>query len=358
MDEEFDIFDREVQPRLDRESLGDVDGRERGVEGEIEAVLVASLAVGQTGEMFSIAVEELDTEARAVNPVDVLAREGQVGGEVNLAHLGLLVGIVIDHDDCADGTHEADGIDLGEVQRHDGIAVLDGCLLEHVLSRVLDVNVAVELLRPAASFRPGSVVEVAESDIVAEAAHKVEGEALQSENEGPFGEVGVGHDKVGQSTELVGHRGEGPQVEADERVLVIHVGEVVRGSPFPFPHEGLYRNEENGETVGGIDESHAEDLKAPLSGVGRSGPEVSQSWGLLPRLRDVARVDGYRPEMPVGSGGQACVEGHPVELPLEVLAEAALARLAEPSHLAEIYASCYGKITNHGLDEEMFERFV
>ena len=102
------------------------------------------MAVRQTGELFPITVEELDSEARAVNPVEVLAREGQVGGEVNLAHLGLLVGIVIDHDDCADGTHEADGIDLGEVQRHDGIAVLDGCLLEHVLSRVLDVNVAVD----------------------------------------------------------------------------------------------------------------------------------------------------------------------------------------------------------------------
>ncbi len=102
--------------------------------------------------------------------LDILAREGQVGGEVNLARLGLLVGIVIDHDDCADGTREADGIDLGEVQRHDGIAVLDGCLLEHVLSRVVDVNVAVELLRPATSFHPGPIVEVAESYIVAEAA--------------------------------------------------------------------------------------------------------------------------------------------------------------------------------------------
>lgn len=40
MDQELDILDREVQPRLDRESLGDVDGRERGVEGEIEAVVI------------------------------------------------------------------------------------------------------------------------------------------------------------------------------------------------------------------------------------------------------------------------------------------------------------------------------
>ncbi len=66
------------------------------------------MAVRQTGELFSIAIEELDTEARAVNSVDVLARQGQVGGEVNLAPLGFLAGIVRDHDDCPDGTHEAD----------------------------------------------------------------------------------------------------------------------------------------------------------------------------------------------------------------------------------------------------------
>ena len=277
------------------------------------------MAVGQTGELFSIAVEELDSEAQAVNPVDVLAREGQVGGEVNLAHLGLL---------------------------------------EHVLSRVLDVNVAVELFGLSTSFHPRAVVEVSKPDIVEEAAHEVEGETLQPDDEGPFGEVGVGHDKVGQSTEPVGHRGEGPQVEADERVGVVHVDEVVWGPSFPFAHEGLDRSEEKRETVGGINESHAEDLKAPLRVIGRPGPEVAQPRGLLSRLGDVARVDGYRPEVSFGTGCQAGVERHPVELSLEVLAEAALARLAEPGHLAEVDASGYGKITNHGLDEEMFERFV
>lgn len=242
------------------------------------------MAVRQTGELFPITVEELDSEARAVNPVDVLAREGQVGGEVNLAHLGLLVGIVIDRDDCADGTLEADCIDLGE--------------------------------------------------------------------------VGVGHDKVGQSTEPVGHRGEGPQVEADERVGVVHVDEVVWGPSFPFAHEGLDCSEEKRETVGGINESHAEDLQTPLRVIGRPGPEVAQPRGLLSRLGDVARVDSYRPEVSFGTGCQAGVERHPVELSLEVLAEAALARLAEPGHLAEVDASGYEKITNHGLDEELFERFV
>lgn len=284
------------------------------------------MAVRQTRELFPITVEELDSEARAVNPVDVLAREGQVGGEVNLAHLGLLVGIVIDRDDCVDGTLEADCIDLGEVQRHDGTAVLDGCLLE--------------------------------PDIVTEAAHEVEGETLQPGDEGPFGEVGVGYDKVGQSTEPVGHRGEGHQVEADERVGVVHVDEVVWGPSFPFAHEGLDRSEEKRETVGGINESHAEDLQTALFGVGGAGPEVAQPRGLLPRLRDEARVDGYGSEMPIGLAGKGGVELGPFELLLEVLPEAALTRAAIPRHLAEVDASGYGKEANHGLDEELFEGFV
>ena len=79
---------------------------------------------------------------------------------------------------------------------------------------------------------------------------------------------------------------------------------------------------------------------------------------VLPRLGDEARVDSYRPEVSFGTGCQAGVERHPVELSLEVLAEAALARLAEPGHLAEVDASGYGKITNHGLDEELLERLV
>ena len=76
-----------------------------------------------------------------------------------------------------------------------------------------------------------------------------------------------------------------------------------------------------------------------------------------PRL-DGESVDSYRPEVSFGTGCQAGVERHPVELSLEVLAEAALARLAEPRHPAEVDASGYGKEASHGLDEELFEGFV
>ena len=90
MYEEFNGLDREVQSRLLCEGLGDVDGSERGVEGEVEAVFVACLAVGQSRELLAVSVEELDLEARSVNRVDLLPVEGEVCREEDLAGLCLL----------------------------------------------------------------------------------------------------------------------------------------------------------------------------------------------------------------------------------------------------------------------------
>ena len=342
MYQKFDILDRKIQARLFGNGLGQVDCGERGVECEVEAVFVARLAVGQAGELLPVAVQELDTEAGAVNPVDVLAREGQVGGEEDLSGLRLLVRVVVNGDDHTDGTLEADGIDQGGVERHCRFPILDDGLLEHVLSRVVDVNVAVERLRPAGSALLGSVVEVPQPDVVAEAAHEVEGKAVQAGDEGPLGEVGISHHQAGQAAEPVGDTGESPEVKSEERVGVVHVGEVVGDPSLPLLHEGLRRREEHRQPVGGVHQCHAEDLKAALGCVGRARPEVAQSWRPLSRLRDVARVEGYRPEVTVSNGGQSRVEGHPVEPLLEVLPEAALARRPEPRHLAEVDASGYG----------------
>lgn len=84
MYQELDILNREVQGCLPGDGLGQIDGGERGVECEVEAVSVASLAVSQAGELLPIAIQELDAETGAVNPVNVLAREGQVDGEKDL----------------------------------------------------------------------------------------------------------------------------------------------------------------------------------------------------------------------------------------------------------------------------------
>ena len=67
-----------------------------------------------------------DTEAGAVNEIDLLACEGEIGGEEHLSRLGLLFGVVINGDDHADDTLEADGVELRVMERDDGAAVVDG----------------------------------------------------------------------------------------------------------------------------------------------------------------------------------------------------------------------------------------
>ena len=123
--EEFNRLDREVQSGLSCEGLGDVDGREGGVEGEVEAVFVACLAVGQSRELLAVS-EELYLEARSANRVDLLTVEGEVCREEDLASLRLLVLVVIDGDGHANDTFEADGVQLRVVDSDHGVAIVNG----------------------------------------------------------------------------------------------------------------------------------------------------------------------------------------------------------------------------------------
>ncbi len=61
--------------------------------------------------------------------------------------------------------------------------------------------------------------------------------------------------------------------------------------------------------------------------------------------------------MPLHVRREATVVAHPVELPLEVLTEAALAGVSEVRHLHEIDTFWYAQIKNHCLDEESLKTF-
>ena len=58
--EELNGLDREVQSLLLGKGLGDVDGSEPGVEGEVEAVFVACLTVGQHRELLDVSEQIID----------------------------------------------------------------------------------------------------------------------------------------------------------------------------------------------------------------------------------------------------------------------------------------------------------
>ena len=68
-------------------------------------------------------------------------------------------------------------------------------------------------------------------------------------------------------------------------------------------------------------------------------------------------VKGDRTSMSVTFKEHASVEDAPVELPLEVLPEAALAGVSVPGHRQENYPSVYCQYQNHCLDEETFKIF-
>jgi hypothetical protein len=78
---------------------------------------------------------------------------------------------------------------------------------------------------------------------------------------------------------------------------------------------------------------------------------------MIAALVDVARVDGQSDAMTCHLGSELTVVAHPVELLLEVLAEAALTGVSEAGHLHEIDAFWYAQVKNHCLDEESLKTF-
>ena len=68
-------------------------------------------------------------------------------------------------------------------------------------------------------------------------------------------------------------------------------------------------------------------------------------------------VKGDRIPMSVTLKEHDAAEGAPVELPLEVLPEAALAGVSVPGHRQEFPPSVYCQYQNHCLDEETFKIF-
>lgn len=69
----------------------------------------------------------------------------------------------------------------------DGVAVVDGRSGENTFLRFVGIDLPVELLRTAGILLLRPLVEVAETDVVAEAADEVEGELVETGDEGAVG---------------------------------------------------------------------------------------------------------------------------------------------------------------------------
>lgn len=106
-----------------------------------------------------------------------------------------------------------------------------------------------------------------------------------------------------------------------------------------------------------INHCNVKNLQSMLGGRGATRPEVAHAWRMIAALVDVARINGQGDTMPSHMGNELTVIAHPVELLLEVLAEAALAGVSKAGHLHEIDAFWYAQVKNHCLDEESLKTF-
>ena len=106
-----------------------------------------------------------------------------------------------------------------------------------------------------------------------------------------------------------------------------------------------------------INHCNVKNLQSMLGGRGATRPEVAHAWRMIAALVDVARINGQGDTMPGHMGNELTVVAHPVELLLEVLAEATLAGVSNAGHLHEIDAFWYAQVKNHCLDEECLKTF-
>ena len=77
----LNLIYRKWRLRLLPEYLRDIDGGKRGVIGKIQSLFIAGPAVGQSGELVSVAETGLNLKSCAVNVIDILAHIGQIVGK-------------------------------------------------------------------------------------------------------------------------------------------------------------------------------------------------------------------------------------------------------------------------------------
>ena len=71
----LNLTDRKGYPGLLSEHLSYVDGSQRCIIGKIKSLFIAGLAVGQSGELMTVAETELYLEPRPIDVIDIFATD-------------------------------------------------------------------------------------------------------------------------------------------------------------------------------------------------------------------------------------------------------------------------------------------
>lgn len=221
-----------------------------------------------------------------------------------------------------------------------------------------EVNRPCKLLRTPLLPRLRTSVQVLQTDVVPKAADDIESQGFGPGDESLLGKEGVRDKAAGQLQKVILERVYGPQVNANDGIVVVHMLEIVRNGASYFVSKGLLGHKMNSGPGIGVNEGEAHQLESPLDRGSASRPEVSHAGSLLPGLADMARVYGYCPAVWFAFPDQCPVERYPVKLLPEVHTETLFGRVPEPPHLKEVDAIWYGQKKFHGFDEERTKRFA
>lgn len=157
VNQRLDTGHRQILLFLTCKSPGYVDGREGHVEVECESLFLTRLAVGESCVLLAVSQEELNLEPCPVDVHNVLCRHIDVCGEEHLPGLGLLARLHAVDDDNTYIALQACSSDDSRVECSLlAITLLIGYLLKVVHAEIIQVHLAVHLLRSAflACLRP------------------------------------------------------------------------------------------------------------------------------------------------------------------------------------------------------------
>ena len=326
------------------------------VVAEGEPVGISGLPVFKPCVLLCIAVDELNLESGVVKEEDLGGLHISIRAEKDFSYHFVPASEFSYHDldFPSEGFPFYSGTEQGNILAVDFNSVPD----EHTRPEIMNVHGSVKFFGPAASALLRAGVKIMHHRVITQPADDIESEPDSACDEVVTREQTVPHKDVGYAEQLflmVEYRS-----ETLCRLIIpvlLHVLKIERSAAFRGERHCLHREKESRIAYTGGHLGETKNLKTPLYGARAPRPIPAQTGSLLSGFAEKAVVKGYGGSVAVVSKKHPAVEGAPVELLLEILPEAAFARVSMPGHRQEIQSSVYCQYQNHCLDEEALEIF-
>lgn len=302
--------------------------------------------MGEPGELFCIAIIELDLEPCPVEVDDILPWHRGVGREVKP-----MTAISKDVDYEPDFPLERFAI------RNKCI-----CLFIHGIDidslhlgfvKIIVINPVSDCAWTTALAGAFAFPLIMKDGVIAKTGYKLVSFGKNFFHEGYLRERRVRNQIARNPLELCLVVGQHLGVPIEERHIIVSAFFVSR----------LYCAKHHAVMQVGVDNSDSKDLKPVFNRSGTARPEPPYMRSLLPGFGDIRGINGNADavaplRLDEGVGTDMEVELHPVQIPLEGLSVALLGLASEPSQLQEIYSSGYHHKKKDYLDYVVSDTFV